>query len=126
MKRVLLLRQFEKLNNTSYCKSHTVSVLSICDIQSRSTTLNFARQYWKVHVVSSSEIGQVWRVAEQGLEFAELIIREHRSPEANGKVWLWTSGCNRDRIVPALVDAFDQDTKIFGAKCREGLWGGNE
>jgi hypothetical protein len=63
---LLVLPEPEELDNTSHCKRHAISILSICDIECRSAALDFARQEREVHVVRSNEVRSIRKFANKG------------------------------------------------------------
>ena len=57
MKLFLALHRFVELNDTSHGNSHTVSVLSVGNIESRGVALHLACEEREVHPRRSHEVG---------------------------------------------------------------------
>src|SRR2546421_4824606 len=121
VKFLLTLPEPEELDNTSHCKRHAMSILSICDIECRSAALHFARQEREVHVVRSHEVRSIRKFANKGLEPVELILCEGLSPESHRIVGLRTLTSDRDGIVPAFISTFDQALKVRGTVCSQSF-----
>lgn len=49
----------EELYNSSHCKGHAMSIVSVCDIKCGGAALHFARQEREVHIVRGHEEGLV-------------------------------------------------------------------
>lgn len=126
MKLLLALHKSEELYSTSYCKSHAIGVLSVCDIERRGAALHFTHQEQEVHVIRSYEEGGVCKLANERLKLLELIIGEGFSPESHKIFRLWTRLNHRDRVIPAFVDTFNQNFEVFAATYSQGFRGWND
>lgn len=55
----LAFHESEKLDDSPDCEGHTMSIQPVCDVESCSTALYFARQEQEVHVVRGHKEGSV-------------------------------------------------------------------
>ena len=72
----------------SYGNSHTVSVLSVCDIKGCSIALHLARQEREVYPVGYDEKGVLINAADERIKLIELLVDECGSPKFNREIRL--------------------------------------
>ena len=103
-----------KFDGTSYGASHTVSILSICYVESRGAALDLACEKWKVHSIGCDEKGGIIDTTDEGIELVELLVCKRGSPESNGEIRLrpWTLHCYT--ACPAFVNTLNQMVEICG------------
>lgn len=114
----------EELYNSSHCKVHAMSILSVCDIE---PAIHLAREEQKVHVVRGHEERLVAgdEVANKGGKLVELIFRKSLAFESHRVVRLWESACQGHGVVPAFIDTLDQDLEGFGSTYSQYFRGRN-
>ena len=104
-----------ELDDSFYSNSHTMSILSICDMKCCSTTLHLACQERKVHPPRAHEIGsiKIFDFSNQRLQLIKLFIRECRSRESHRIVGLWTAVNDGCSAVPAFINTLGQTIETF-------------
>ena len=97
---------FVEFDNTSYGNSHTVSVLSVCDIKGCGTALHLACQEREVHPVSCDEKGVLVNAADKRIKLIELLVGKCGLPESNRVIWLRPWTLHWYVAYPAFINTF--------------------
>lgn len=76
---LLPLDKSEELDDSSYGKSYTMSVLSIYDVKRYSTTLNFVDEKRKVYTIARNEKGDIINTTSKWVESLKLLVYKRKS-----------------------------------------------
>jgi len=77
------LSKTEELDDTPYSKSHTMSVLSICNVERCCTALHLAGEEREIHPEGCNEERSIENAADERIKPFELLVRKCRSAKNN-------------------------------------------
>ncbi len=121
VKLLLVLHSFVELDDTSHGQSHTVSVLSICDVKCCGTALHFACKEGKIHSVGCNKKEGLINATDEQIDLFELLVSKCKLSESNRVIRLRLETLRWYAAHSAFVDTFNQIIKICGAVGHKGF-----
>lgn len=114
VKLLYTLNDLIQLNNISYCNSHAVCILTICNIKCLIVTLDLTCKKEKVNLFHYHKI---CCFVEVKVEPLELIIWKHSVLKLYKVIWLRLRTFERNKLISLCVCAFHQIVQSFNLLC---------
>ncbi len=103
----LALHRPKKIDKSSYGDGHTVSVLSVRDVQRCRAAFDLAGEEGKVHPIGCNERGGLINAADERIELFELLVDKCGSPESNRVIRLRLGTLHWYAAHSAFVNTFN-------------------